>query len=250
MKIQEITESLTSLMEDYPGLGLAVLNNVSRLAATAQSIANADDDEDIGKLKSQWVRKFYLQGKKMDLEGQAGAIDYLVRTAKENGYEGEAPSFKRIAIQGKGDKPSAIFDKIYSFYANELPRVLSHVPEIDNETKEAINSHVKKLKSVDTTEPAKKSRKPKVKGDEYDGSYDDPANELRGSQNQAAMQAVNAVVSQIAQKYGKEKAHQIRQAVQKAGNPLQALQVEIDRAGISLSESVKRKLNQLIESIK
>lgn len=244
MKINEFV-----LKEDYPGLALSLANNINRLARAYQQAAK--DEDNAGRILSQWARDFYIQGNRMDKEGQTGQLEYLVRTAKENGTEIKMPNIQRQETKEKRKTPPAkIANIMANFYMSEIPSILASVPEFTDEEKDRIASAVRTLASSRSSFSDKPTRRSKPKGDEYDGSYDDPSNELRGSQNRAAMQAVNAVLAQVAQQHGKDQAHKIRQAVQRAGNPLQALQVELNKAGITLSESVISKLNQLLEVIK
>ena len=244
MKINEI---ILTEADSYPGLGLTVNNHLQRMAgALAAAKASYDPEtgeDDSGRIFSSWVNNFYIHGKRQDKEGQAGAIQYLVKTAQQNGWKGNSPDIMWTANKEGGTPKSEIFSILKDFYGSKLPEILKFVPEIGDEEKKSIASRATQLAGV---EQIKKSITPK-RNKPDDDYVDSTNNGLRGSQNSAAMMAVNGALDQVAQKYGKDQAHQIRQKVQRSGNPIKALQVELQNAGLSLSESVIRKLKEAMK---
>jgi hypothetical protein len=108
--------------------------------------------------------------------------------------------------------------------------------------KDAIRKRISQINYIGSS-LEKQATASRIKPDDS-AEYNDGSNQLRGTQNSAAMQAVNGAIEQVAQKYGKEAAHQLRQKVAKAGNPLLGLQTELAKAGMSLSESVMQRLKE------
>lgn len=242
----KINEFILQEADSYPGLGLTVNNHLQRMAgALAAAKASYDPEtgeDDSGRIFSSWVNNFYIHGKRQDREGQASAIQYLVKTAQQNGWKGNSPDIMWTANTEGGTPKSEIFNILKDFYGSKLPEILKFVPEIDDEQKQSIASRANQLAAFEQIKKPVTPKRTKPNDDYVDSTN----NGLRGSQNSAAMVAVNGALAQVEQKYGKDQAHQIRQKVQRSGNPIKALQVELQSAGLSLSEAVIRKLKQAI----
>lgn len=247
MKINEIEV----IKEDYPGLALSMNSNIGRML---QTVSTAIQSEEPGKEFAKWSADFYRQGKRMDMPGQAAAIQYLVRIARQNGWKGQAPNIKLIAKRDNENQTSAseIFKQIAMFYQTQLAELLNYVPELSKTDKDMLRQKVAQLDAKSIEQATAKAKPKRMPARDTVDDYDDGTNQMRGSQTTAAMQAVNGAIEQVAKKYGKDAAHRIRQQVAKAGNPLLALQTELSNAGMTLSESVMQHLNshakRLLES--